>query len=83
MSLAQQVVVLAGTWVAKRKMIGRAEVLECEGTPALDKAAVRAEIGDVKPFNISVNDNGRIRHMAAIRISHSLILWEAPHADFY
>ncbi len=81
MSLAEQVVVLAGTWVSKRKMIGRAEVLECETPPALDKRAVRAEIGNVSPFKISVNDNGKSRHMEAIRVGHSLIVWEESHAE--
>ncbi len=81
MSLAQQVVVLAGTWVSKRKMIGRAEVLECETPPALDREMVRAEIGNVNPFKISVRDNGKSRHMAAIRIGHSLIMWEVPRVE--
>lgn len=83
MSLAEQVVVLAGTWVAKRKMFGRAEILECECPPALDREMVKAEIGDAKPFNIAINDNGKRRYMAAIRIGHSLVVWEASHVNLH
>lgn len=79
MSLAEQVVVLAGTWVAKRKMFGRAEVLECECPPALDREMVKAEIGDITPFDIAINDNGKRKHMAAIRIGRSLIVWNTRH----
>lgn len=81
MSLAEQVVVLAGTWVSKRKEFGRAELLECEQAPSLNNAAVVAEIGEKTPFNISVNDNGKRKHMAAIRVGRSLVVWEAAHAQ--
>ena len=83
MSLAEQVVVLAGTWVSKRKVIGRAEVLECEAAPILSKASVRAEIGDVTPFRICVNEQGCRRHLAAIRIGCSLVVWDDPYPEFY
>lgn len=83
MSLAEQVIVLSGTWVSKRKVIGRSEVLECETAPTLSKKAVRAEIGDVTPFSICVNQQGCRRHLAAIRIGCSLIVWDAPYPECY
>ncbi|HBC3836781.1 TPA: hypothetical protein KD863_005177, partial [Vibrio parahaemolyticus] len=52
MSLAEQVVVLGGSWVDQRKQMGRSEILVCERPLSLDKEAVRAEIGDAKPFDI-------------------------------
>ena len=81
MSLAEQVVVLGGSWVEQRKQMGRSEILVCERPLSLDKEAVRAEIGNVNPFKISVRDNGKSRHMAAIRVGHGLIMWEVPRAE--
>lgn len=76
MSLAEHVVVLAGTWVHSRKRVGRGEVLVCECPPALNKDAVRAEIGDVTPFHITQVKNGVSKLMNALRIGHNLIVWE-------
>ncbi len=77
MSLAEQIIVLSGTWVQSRKQIGRNEILMCECAPALSRPAVRAEIGDQEPFDIYQVKNGIGALMKAIRIGRSLIIWQA------
>ncbi|EJB8443135.1 hypothetical protein O4N73_25060 [Vibrio parahaemolyticus] len=77
MSLAEQVVVLGGSWVDQRKQMGRSEILVCERPLLLDKEAVRAEIGDAKPFDIYQVKNGIGTLMNALRIGRSLIVWQA------
>ncbi|AYO14389.1 hypothetical protein D0812_12885 [Vibrio owensii] len=79
MSLAEQVVVLGGSWVEQRKQMGRSEILVCERPLSLDKEAVRAEIGDQKPFDIYQVKDGIGTLMKALRIGHSLIVWELAH----
>ncbi|EOW2077617.1 hypothetical protein ACNZ70_001942 [Vibrio mimicus] len=76
MSLAEQVIVLSGTWVQSRKRMGRNEILVCESTPVLSSPAVRAEIGDAKPFDIYQVKNGVGTLMNALRIGRSLIVWQ-------
>ncbi|MCX8816699.1 hypothetical protein [Vibrio parahaemolyticus] len=79
MSLAEQVVVLGGSWVEQRKLVGRTEILVCERPLSLDKEAVRAEIGDQKPFDIYQIKNGIETLMSVLRIGRSLIVWEMAH----
>ncbi|MBE4282310.1 hypothetical protein HJ072_24895, partial [Vibrio parahaemolyticus] len=43
---------------------------------SLDKEAVRAEIGDAKPFDIYQVKNGIGTLMNALRIGRSLIVWQ-------
>ncbi len=80
MSLAEQIIVLSGTWVQSRKRVGRNEVLVCECAPVLSKPAVRAEIGNQKPFDIYQVKNGVGTLMSALRVGCSLIVWEVSHA---
>lgn len=80
MSLAEQVVVLGGSWVQQRKQMGRSEILVCERPLMLSNEAVRAEIGDQKPFNIYQVKNGVGTLMSALRVGCSLIVWEEPRA---
>lgn len=77
MSLAEQVVVLGGSWVEQRKQVGRSEILICGRPLLLNKEAVRAEIGDQKPFDIYQVKNGIGTLMSALRIGRSLIVWQA------
>ncbi|EHJ9983672.1 hypothetical protein KB976_002742 [Vibrio parahaemolyticus] len=77
MSLAEQVVVLGGSWVEQRKQMGRSEILICERPLMLSNEAVRAEIGSQKPFDIYQVKNGIGTLMSALRIGRSLIVWEA------
>lgn len=77
MSLAEQVVVLGGSWVEQRKHVGRSEILICERPLKLHNDAVQAEIGSQKPFDIYQVKNGIGTLMKAIRIGRSLIVWEA------
>lgn len=78
MSLAEQVVVLAGTWVQSRKRVGRGEVIECQLPPRLSNESVVAEIGHIEPFDISIERDfeGKEKRMKAIRIGADVICWE-------
>ncbi|MEF1330992.1 hypothetical protein [Vibrio sp. M260121] len=77
MSLAEQVVVLGGSWVEQRKQMGRSEILIPSRPLSFDKEAVRAALGDIKPFDIYQVKNGVGTLMKAIRIGRSLIVWQA------
>ncbi|HBC3365142.1 TPA: hypothetical protein KDX70_003397 [Vibrio parahaemolyticus] len=79
MSLAEQVVVLGGAWVEQRKQMGRSEILIPSRPLLFDKEAVRVVLGDIKPFDIYQVKNGIGTLMKAIRIGHSVIVWEPAH----
>ncbi|HHI4988188.1 TPA: hypothetical protein ACP5VM_004766 [Vibrio parahaemolyticus] len=79
MSLAEQVVVLGGAWVEQRKQMGCSEILIPSRPLSFDKEAVRAALGDIKPFDIYQVKNGIGTFIKAIRIGRSVIVWESAH----
>lgn len=80
MKIAEQVVLLAGTWIKSRFNNGRRLVLECESKPDLNRQAVRTMLGDdfnISPFSIKQNKDGVECEMMALPIGDSTLIWEA------
>ncbi len=77
MSLAEQVVVLGGAWVAERRKKGCGELLKCSRPLRLNSAVI-AEVGNVTPIDIDItrNEGGYEKRMKALRVGVDLIYWE-------
>ncbi|MBE8578613.1 hypothetical protein [Vibrio sp. OPT18] len=80
MTLAEQVIYLAGTWVSSSFMLGRRKVFECECPPDLKRSKVQELLGDasgISAFTITLVKQTAVIEMMALPIGNSLIVWKA------
>ncbi|MBE3791279.1 hypothetical protein HJ184_09095 [Vibrio parahaemolyticus] len=81
MSLAEQVVVLGGSWVEQRKNFGKTEILMCKQPVDVTKPAVIAEIGVVTPFTIMGRSGTLVVTSKAFWIGSAMVTWAEKHEE--
>ncbi len=74
MSLAEQIIWLAGSSVKSCRKIGRSRVFECNNKPMLHHKRVKQFIGDEEPKqNLILTSQGV---MVSVRLGSDVIFWK-------